>query len=92
MIATHPYLVASWTDDDLASLREWRAKQGRVIQDITSGRDEVRDAKKYEKSATMVLQAIEGTGPCARGIPRDFFPAELEMHLMTATSYIGRQA
>lgn len=91
MNSDHPYLVASWSDDDLAPLREWRRAKAQIDQSPEAGRDEKRDAQRYVKAATLVLSAIEGSGPCRGGIPRGFFPAELGHHLRTATAYIGRQ-
>lgn len=92
MTATDPYLVASWSDEDLNPVREFRRVNALMTQDPLASKEEKRDAKKCVKAATIVLQVIEGTGPCISGIPRNFFPAELDIHLMRATARLGIHA
>ena len=96
MRATDPYIVASWRDEDLAPLRAWRKQKARIGQDADSSKEERRDAKRSEKAATPILHMIEGTGPCAIPAgaisiqhPANYFPAELDMHLSIASSYLG---
>ena len=84
-----PYLAASWKDDDLQPLRDWRRMMAKRIQDTDASKEDRRDAQKCEKAATLVLDCILGAGRCKVRVPADYFPAELRFHVSRATARLG---
>lgn len=85
----HPYLSASWPDEELDSIRELRKLHAQQEGDAALPKDVRKEHQRYVKACTILLEYFYGTGRFANITnTAALWPTELEIYMQIALLHL----
>jgi len=82
--------ASDWTDTQIANLRQIRKAASMAIQDDGATKDQKKQAKRREKAATIVIDAVLGAGRYSHGIATKDLPDELMHEIQNGLCFVVR--
>jgi hypothetical protein len=88
-IYMHPYLAATWPDEDLDSIRELRKTHAQQEGNPDLPKDVRKEHQRHVKACTILLEYFYGTGRFAdTANTAALWPAELEIYMQIALLHL----